>query len=278
MRLILTLTLLTATVAAAQWIRYPTPGIPRTRDGKPNLSAPAPRSGGKPDLSGVWQTEGTTREENERLLPGIGALSAPGDDPATFSKYFFNLLADFGPEQNPMRPEAAELFRERMAHPEKAGERIPCLPLGIPSAELISAPYKIIQTPGLILVLYEAVDNKFRQIYTDGRKHTPDPQPTWLGYSTGKWEGDTLIVTSLGFNDLDGIDGLGHPRSEATRITERFRRRDFGRMDLEITIDDPKNYTRPFTVKAISRLVPDSDILESVCAENEKDLVHLKGK
>jgi hypothetical protein len=272
------LALFTAAVAAAQWINYPTPGTPRTRDGKANLSAPAPRFGGKPDLSGVWQTEGTPREENERLLPGISALTVPGDDPSTISKYFFNLLADFGPEQNPMRPEAAELFRERMAHPEKAAQRSPCLPLGIPSAELIPAPYKIIQTPGLILVLYEAVDNKFRQIYTDGRKHTPDPQPSWLGYSTGKWEGDTLIVTPVGFNDLDGIDGLGHPRSEATRITERFLRRDFGRMDLEITIDDPKNYTRPFTVKVISRLVPDSDILESVCAENEKDLIHLKEK
>jgi hypothetical protein len=278
MRLTLTLTLLAGTVVTAQWLNYPTPGTPRTRDGKADLSAPAPRSGGKPDLSGIWQTEGTPREENERLLPGIGAITAPGDDPATISKYFFNLLVDFAPEQNPMRPEAAKLFQQRMEHPENATLRNPCLPLGVPMAGLIPAPYKIVQTPGLILILYEAVDNKFRQIYTDGRKLPPDPQPSWLGYSTGKWEGDALIVTTVGLNDRDGIDGLGHPRSEAARIIERFHRSNFGRMDVEITIDDPKNYTRSFTVKVTARLVPDSDILESVCAENEKDVVHLKQK
>jgi hypothetical protein len=257
---------------AAQWLNYPARGTPRTPDGKPNLSAPAPRLGGKPDLSGVWQAEGTSPDENERLLPGIGAFDVPGDDPSRFSKYFFNLFADLRPDQVPMRPEAAQLFRQRAGVPDLSN---PCLPVGVPMADLIPAPYKIIQTPRLTVILYEARDNNFRQIYTDGRKHPADPQPSWLGYSIGKWDAATFVVETVGFNSLDPIDGLGHPRSQATRITERFRRWDFGHMDVEITVDDPKNYTRPFSVKIGATLIPDTDILESICAENEKDRGHI---
>ena len=151
-----------------------------------------------------------------------------------------------------------------------------CLPQGIPRGDIFNyAPFKIIQNPGVIVVLYE-VDNTHRQIYTDGRQLPVDPQPSWLGYSVGKWEGDTLVVDSAGFNDKSWLDSMGHPHSEELKIQERFHRRDFGHMDLSVTIDDPKVYTRPFTVKVTELLLPDSDVLESICNENEKDRVHLE--
>jgi hypothetical protein len=266
--------------AHAQWLNYPTPGTPRTRDGKPNLSAKAPRgSNGKPDLSGVWQTEPAPPGENDRLFGKVfDAFVVPGDDPRTFSKYFLNILADFKPEEAPIRPEAAAFLRRQAetGDPDNPGSH--CLPLGIPGADILSyAPFKIIQTPGLIAVLYE-VDNTRRQVYTDGRKLPADPQPAWLGYSVGTWEGDTLVVDTAGFNDKSRLDAFGHRHSEELRIQERFHRRDFGHMDLQVTIEDLKTYTRPFTIKATELLVPDSDILESICNENEKDRRHLPGQ
>ena len=255
--------------ALGQWLNYPTPGTPRTRDGKPNLSAPVPRaSNGKPDLSGVWRTEFAPPGENSTVFDVLG------DNPSTFSKYFFNILADFKPAEAPIRPETAELTRKNFG---SGGNNPPaqCLPLGIPGADIFSyAPFKIIQTHGLIVILYE-VDNTRRQIYTDGRKLPADPQPAWLGYSVGKWEGDTLVVDTAGFNDKSWLDASGHPHSEAMRVQERFHRLDFGHMDLQVTIDDPKMYFKPFTVKVTELLIPDSDILELFCNENEKDRPHL---
>ena len=218
--------------ARAQWLNYPTPGTPRTRDGKPNLSAPSPRaSNGKPDLSGVWQTGFAPAGENERLFGDSVSGFVPGDDPRTFSKYYFNILADFKPTEAPIRPEAAELFRKNAARRNNPISQ--CLPLSIPSADILTfLPFKIIQTNGVIVIFYE-VDNSHRQIYTDGRKLPADPQPTWLGYSVGKWERDTLVVDTAGFNDKSWLDALGHPHSEALRVQERFHRRDFGHMDLQ---------------------------------------------
>jgi hypothetical protein len=265
-----------ALCAHAQWLDYPTPGTPRTHDGKPNLSAKTPRaSNGKPDLSGVWRTEFAPAGEIERLFGFSKDFAVPGDDPRTFSRYSFNILADFKPEEVPLRPEVADLLRRNA---EKRGAISPdarCLPLGLPRADLFNyAPFKIIQTPGLIAVLYEA-DDTHRQIYTDGRKLPVDPQPAWMGYSVGKWEGDTLVVDAAGFNDMSSLDIMGHPHSESLRIQERFQRRDFGHMDLSVTIEDPKTYTRPFTIKVTELLIPNSDVLESICNENEKDRAHL---
>lgn len=263
--------------ASAQWLNYRDPKTPRSKDGKPNLSAPAPRaSNGKPDLSGVWQTEPSPAEEMNRLFPDLGDVVLLGDDPRTFSKYFLDILADFKPEEAPIRPEAAALFEPRAKSLGKDHPTSHCLPLGITQAEGIGDPfpYKIVQMPGLIMVLYEA-DGRYRQIYTDGRKHTRDPEPSWLGYSVGRWEADTLVVDTVGFNDKSWLDASGHPHSEALHLTERFQRRDFGHMDLQITVEDPKMYTRPFTIKYNQRLLPDTDILESVCTENEKDRAHL---
>ena len=275
---VLTLLALLSISAQAQWVNYPAPGTPRTADGKPNLFAKAPRaSNGKPDLSGVWQTEYAPPGENQRLFGNFVNFAVPGDDPGTFSKYVMNILADFKPEESPMRPEAAELLRknaEKTRNGETPSAR--CLPHGLPRTDLFNyAPFKMIQTPGVIAVLYEA-DNTYRQIYTDGRKLPVDPQPAWGGYSVGKWEGDTLVVDAAGFNDKNWLDIAGHPHSEDMHIQERFHRRDFGHMDLSVSIDDPKMYTRSFTVKVTEVLVPDGDVLEMVCNENEKDRTHLE--
>jgi len=225
----------------AQWLNYPTPGTPRTRDGKPNLNAPAPRAAtGKPDLSGVWQVAPTPVEEMKRLFGDLSADSALGDNSSAFSKYMINILIDFKPGETPLRPEFADLVRQRA---KEESPLIHCLPIGIPVDELLPGPFKIIQTPGLILIRNE-FENTFRQIYTDGRKPPADPEPLWLGYSVGRWDGDTLQVDTVGFNDKSWLDGVGHPHSEALHVTERFHRRDFGHLDVEVTIDDPKVYTK----------------------------------
>ena len=267
--------------AHGQWLNYPTPGTPRTRDGKPNLSAPAPRAAnGKPDLSGVWETAPAPPGEIRRLFGDFSYEAVPGDDPTTFNKYFFNILADFKPEEAPIRPEAAAEFTRKRTEGLgfKDGPPSHCLPLGVPGADILSyAPFKIVQTPGLMVMMYE-VDNTRRQIYTDGRKLPVDPQPAWLGYSVGKWEGDTLVVDTAGFNDKSWLDAFGHPHSEALRVQERFRRPDFGHMELQVTIEDPKIFTKPVTFKVTELLLPDSDLLESFCTENEKDRPHLANR
>jgi hypothetical protein len=262
----------------AQWVNYPSPGTPRTRDGKPNLTAPAPRaSNGKPDLTGLWHVQPTPVEEMKRLfgddlIKAADATSVPGMELDTISKYAINILGDFKPGEEPMRPEAAKLFGQRASGATR-DPGVDCLPLGIPISSLVSEVHKVVQTPGLIVVLLE-VDNAHRQIYTDGRKLPPDPQPSWLGYSVGRWEKDTLVVDTVGFNDKAWLDVLGHPRSEAMHLVERYHRRDFGHLDVEMTFDDPKMYTKPFTIKVTHQLIPDSDILEYFCAENEKDRAH----
>jgi hypothetical protein len=248
----------------AQWVNYPTPGIPRTHDGKPNLSAPAPRaSDGKPDLSGLWQVEPTPLPELTRLFGDLSAFSVPGDDVTQLNKYAINTLADFKPDEAPMRPHTAAVLRQQQNTPSKN----PCLPAGFPFIYLLPYTFKVIQAPGLIAVLQEFGWN-FRQIYTDRRKPPADPQPLWQGYSVGKWEADTLVVDTTGFNDKTSLDAFGHPHSEALHLTEHFRRRDFGHLDVEVT--------KPFTIKFTDALLPDTDILEFVCEENEKDVQHLR--
>jgi len=258
----------------AQWLNYPTPGIPRTPDGKPNLSARTPRGPhGKPDLSGLWQTESAPAAMLERLIPGT--TNGAGEEP--MSQYFFNILIDFKPEETPIRPDAAALFLQRAKTFSKISPLSHCLPEGMPLVEMAPAPYKIVQTPGVTWMLYER-DTTFRQVYTDGRKLPDDPQPSWLGYSVGKWDGDALVVETAGFNDRGWLDARGHTHSEALHLTERFQRLDFGHIEVQLTIDDPKTYTRPFTVKLKQHLLADTDLLESFCAENEKDSTHVDGK
>jgi hypothetical protein len=261
-------------VVQAQWLNHRTPGIPRTPDGKPNLSARTPRAAdGKPNLSGLWQTDAAPPELSDRLIPGV--TNGAGEEP--LSQYFINILFDFKPDEAPMRPEAAASFLQRSKAFSNESPLSHCLPEGMPLVEMAPAPYKIIQARGLTVMLYER-DTTFRQVYTDGRKLPDDPQPSWLGYSVGKWDGDWLVVETAGFNDRGWLDARGHTHSEALHLTERFHRLDFGHMEVRLTIDDPKTYTRPFTVQLMQRLQADSDLLESFCAENEKDSHHIDGK
>jgi len=272
MRICILLLLVVTAGLNAQWLNYRDSGTPRTKDGKPSLSAPAPRSAdGKPDLSGIWQGQGAPISELMKILPaGVNGL---GEDPPPMS--FFNVMANVKPEESALRPEFAEMYKRRSAvaltSPPPAG----CGPLVVPMADSLPAPFKIVQTPKLTLLLYES-DTVFRQIFTDGRKHPEDPQPSWLGYSVGKWQGDSLVVDTVGLIPFGPLDVFGHPHSEALRVTEQFRRRDFGHMDVQVMIDDPKTYTKPFTYKIGMYLLPDTDLLESFCTENEKDVAHMK--
>ena len=258
----------------AQWLNYPTPGIPRTRAGKPNLAAATPRGrDGKPVLSGLWQNEPAPDDLRAQLIPD--ATNGAGEEP--LSQYFINIFSDFKPGEEPLQPTAAAALRERAAAFSRISPISHCLPEGMPLVEMAPAPYKIFQDPGITVMLYER-DTTYRQIYTDGRKLPVDPSPTWLGYSVGRWDGDTFVVESNGFNDHGWLDARGHTHSERMHLTERFHRTNFGNMTVELTFDDPQTYTRPFTVHLKQHLVPDSDLLESFCAENEKDAAHETGK
>ena len=149
-----------------------------------------------------------------------------------------------------------------------------CLPHGIPDAMLPATPFKIAHTPGLKLILYEQ-ESRFRQVFTDGRPLPVDPNPAWLGYSVGRWDGDTFAVETSGFNDRTWLDDSGHPHTDALRTTERFHRRDFGHLDLALTIDDAKAYTRPWSITIPFAILPDTELIENIC-ENEKDAARLQ--
>jgi hypothetical protein len=236
--------------AHAQWLHYPSPGVPRTPDGKPDLSAPAPRAAdGKPDLSGIW--------------------SGPGG-----GSYDRNVARDLKPAD--IQPWAEALYQQRVRDMGRNAPRANCLPDPFPYYHIVDLA-RFVQTPGLIVILYQGTTNSVhRTVFTDGRPLPADPTPAWMGYSTGHWEGDTLVVETAGFNDRSWLDIEGHPHTEALRIIERFHRRDFGHMDLEMTIDDPKTFTRPFSFRIPKTLLPDTDLLESVC-ENDTTRPHMLG-
>ena len=257
----------------AQWLGYPTPGVPRNPDGTVDLTAEAPRLDGKPDLSGVWHVETMTLEEAKRRFgESAGENELIGMEVTTISPYAINLFIDTDPEDIPIRPEAVTLMQQRRASGIDPG--ISCLPLGIPLNTLVSEYQKIVQTPQLILMVLEL--DGVRQVYMDGRELEDDPNPSWLGHSIGHWDGDTLVVETNGFNDRTWLDSAGHPHSESMRLTERYHRRDFGHLDIEITIDDPVMYTEPFSFSVTNLYQPDTDILEYYCAENEKDAEHAR--
>ena len=244
--------LLASLPAAGQWLKYPTPGIPRAPDGKADLSAPAPKtSDGKADLAGLWK--------------------APN------GKYLANLAADLKPGEAPFQPWALALYNQRVESLAKDRPTAHCMPHGIPDQMAVAGyPFKILQSPGLVVILYEEMTH-FRQIFTDGREIPKDPNPALLGYSVGRWDGDALVVDTAGFSDVSWLDDPGHPHTEALHVTERFRRRDFGHLEIAITIDDSKTYTRPWTVTEHFNYLPDTEILENIC-ENEKDARHLVGR
>ena len=237
----------------AQWVKIPQRSVPRGLDGKPNLSAPAPRlPDGHPDLSGIWEPSG--------------------------NRYAQNIAADLKGVEIPYQPWAKALAAER-ASGSRSKEDPPanCLPQGVPRINASPPPWKLVQTAGFIVLVYES-HTLWRQIFLDGRELAEDAPPTWLGYSTGKWDGDTLVVDTRGFNGKSWLDQSGKPTTEALRVVERFRRKDFGHMEIQITIDDPQAYTKPWTVTEQVRLLTDTELMESVCNENNRDLEHLPGK
>jgi len=248
--------------ASGQWLDYPTPGIPRLPSGKVNLNAPPPKAAdSKPDLTGLWQR---ARGANRPVQRTGGAGLAMGPN-----------LADFmrpGEEIPALLPPYDALHKARMANFMADRPSSRCLPHSIPDQMLIGVPLKIVQNPGITFILYEEFA-RFRQIFTDGRPAAPVLNPAWLGYSIGHWDGDWFVVDTRGFNDKSWLDDSGRPHSEALHTIERFRRRDFGHMDVEITIDDPEVYAKPWSFPMQFEFLADTDMIEDVC-DNEKDDAH----
>jgi hypothetical protein len=235
------------TTLSAQWLSYPASDIPRLPDGKPDLDAPAPRSpDGKLDLSGLWVSD----RPPQAFGPGI----------------------EIKPEDVVLTLEGEAKQRHRKEHYFPGAQ---CKPDNLPRRTAVD-PFKILTLKGMVVILYEE-HTTYRQIFTDGRQLPRDPNPAWMGYSVGKWEGDTLVVDTTGFNDDEWILPGRRPHSDALHIIERFRRRDFGHLEIQFTIEDPRIYTKPWTVTQDHHLTPDTELLEYICNENEKDLVHMVG-
>lgn len=250
--------------AYGQWEQVPDQSVPRTPDGEADLTAPAPKAAnGKPDLSGVWLPDADPLPEGFELVEGD--LPVP--------RHLINVMADLEPEEVEMKPWAAQLFEKRL---ESRGLQDPiayCKPWGVTLLMANLLPYKIVQMPDLVLILNEQ-DTVFRQIFLDGRQPVEDPLPRWLGYSTGQWDGDELVVHTTGIIEDTWLDAMGHPATEALRLTERFRRPDAGHLEIETTIDDPGAYSKPFSYTVMATIMPDNDLLEYFCNDNEISSQH----
>jgi hypothetical protein len=239
------LALVLCNAAAAQWHGHQTEGIPRLPDGRPNLSAPLPRTpDGRPDLTGLWLPL-------QPYVPDAKGGPDPGEVP--FSAW------------------GAAVFRERLETFARDDPSARCIMGGVPRVDVIPYPFRILTAPGRVVILYE-IYNVWREIFVDGRPMPVDPTPSWMGYSVGSWEGDTFVVRATGFNGKAWLNDDGWPTTELMQVTERFRRHDFGHMTLEITIDDPKAYTRPWTMIVPLAFYADTELMEYACTENNKYL------
>lgn len=243
--------LASATVGSGQWLDFRTPGIPRLQNGQPNLAAATLKAAdGHPDLTGIWRAD-------------LGAYS------------LLNLTTDLAKDE--IQASAAALFQQRSENYIRENPFLRCLPSIGPATSLgVLGMYRILQTPGIVALLPEGSwgPASYRQIFMDGRELPKNPNPTWQGHSVGHWDGDTLVVESSGFNDQTWLDLGGHPHTEDLRITERFYRRDFGHMELQTTFSDPTLYSRPWTISVAIDLVPDTELIEYVCNENERSMDH----
>jgi len=299
--------------AWAQWPAFAEPGVPRTATGQVDLTARAPRTpDGKPDLSGLWQNgrggggggggarggapgangaargaaagappagappaagqRGPAAGQPGAAGPRGGAAQAPASGPpaASFANAGAGITGGL-----PYQPWALELVNKRKADNSKDNPDAHCLPMGFMQFHTHPEPRKIVQTPGMVLIIYEA-NSGLRQIFTDGRKLPgKDAQPWWYGYSVGKWEGDTLVVETTGFIDDIWLDVQGSPLTEEGKVTERFHRTNFGTLEIDVTVDDPKAYTKPWTVRVTQRLMPDSELIEFIC--EDRDATHYIG-
>jgi len=255
-----------ATPAAAQWLNYPTAGVPKAANGTPNLSAPTPRTAdGKPDLSGLWGNLCTVGKETVLCAPEVAVPQQFGD------------IGRGVKGGLPYQPWAAEIVKARRAENGKDDPTTHCLPGGVAKLHTSALLRKIIQTPGLIVFLSER-NASYRQIFTDGRPLEQEPNPSWNGYSTGHWEGDTLVVETKGFQDGQWLDRSGSPLTSAAKMTERFHRPNYGTLEIDLTVDDSKAYTKPWSIHLSQAIVLNTELLDYICLENEKDASHLVGK
>ncbi|MBV8729924.1 MAG: hypothetical protein JO336_08955 [Acidobacteriia bacterium] len=269
---------------SAQWPTYKEPAVPRGPDGKVKMDAPMPRGpDGHPDLSGIWDFRNSRGIEGENITvdgnPDTGTGLGPPPRQAFTPRFsqFFNIGATLKGGL-PFRPLAAELRARRAAENNKDNPDAHCLPLGLMQLHTHPQPRKIIQTPAVTVILYEAQAG-IRQIFTDGRPlPKPEVEPWWYGYSVGHWEGDTLVVETTGFRDDVWLDVEGSPLTNAGKMIERFHRPNFGNLEIDITVDDPTAYTKPWTVKIRQRLLPDTELIEFICNENDRSGPHLVGK
>ena len=253
-----------ASTAVAQWLRYPTEGVPRKADGTPNLAAAAPRlPNGKPDFSGIWHAGNRVP-----CTPEINRFIDCGAEIGG-SKLTLDLGLDLPGSSLPYQPWAADVKKQRTADFSRDDPHVRCLPDSVPRMWTLPHLTKAVHSPKLLVLLYE-VNAMYRQIFLDGRPFPADMNPTWNGYSVGHWDGDTLVVETRGFRDNLWIDMNGSPMSDAAKMTERIRRPNFGTLDIALTIDDPKTYTKPFTVKLTQTLEADTELADEFCLENEK--------
>ena len=274
---------LTSVVVQAQWPTYKTQGVPRTKSGEVNLAAPAPKApDGKPDLSGVWENPSTPPTVNSSISGTGGAPPIPGTPPREPQSQAAAPAAGGGPVRLffdvgsgvpgglPFQPWALALKKQRMADNMKDNPDAHCLPMGNMQFHTHPQPRKIIQAPKVIAILYEG-NAGIRQIFLDGRKApTGDPQPWYYGYSTGRWEGDTLVVETTHMREDGWLDIIGSPLTDAATLTERIRRPTYGRMTIDVTVNDPKAYTKPWTVRVNQRIMPEQEIIEFICEENQR--------
>jgi hypothetical protein len=251
---------------SAQWVRYPTAGAPRKADGTVDMSAAAPRlADGKPDFSGTW-----TSDEIDPRRPNV----PPNPHDATTSRRMINLGVDV-PGGLPYQPWLAALVKERTANHAIDDPHIKCLPDNFLRSYGMPHLLKFVHSPGLLITLSEW-NAQYRQIFTDARPLPEDPSPTWQGYSSAKWSGDTLVIDTIGFRDDLWIDWNGSVVTEAAKVREEMRRPDLGHLEIRVTVDDPKAYTKPWSVTIKERLIADTELLDEICLENEKDIGHLK--
>jgi hypothetical protein len=271
---------------AAQWLKYPTAGVPRKADGKANMSAPAPRmADGKPDFSGIWMTGEPNRRTDElsspKAAPGPKEPQTPNDqqspgDPRaiTASRQMANIGVDL-PGGLPYQPWLVPIVKKRTDNLAIDDPHIRCLPDNFLRAYGLPHLLKFVHTPNLLVVLNEN-NAGYRQVFTDGRPLPEDPTPSWQGYSSGKWSGDTLVIDTIGVRDDTWIDWNGSVLTQAAKVREQIRRPDFGHLEIQVTVDDPKAYTKPWTVTLKQRIVVDTELIDEICLENEQSLKHLK--
>ena len=252
----------------AQWLKYPTANVPRTADGKPNLAAPTPRTpAGKPDFTGLWLTDAPC---NRNKSPD--SLVCGSELPMGAQGINMGLGIQGG---LPYQPWLAALVKERTANNAKDDPHVACLPDTFLRAYSLPHLLKFVQTPDLLVMLNE-MNAGYRQVFLDGRPLPEDPTPSWQGYSSAKWEGDTLVVNSAGFRDDIWIDWNGSMIMSDAKVQERIRRPDYGHLEIVITIDDPKAYTKPWTATLHQRIALNTELVDEICLENEKSLRRMK--